>query len=79
MGRSGYTQAAIARSAVIFSAIANVPNGFSTSNITRTLKFNPSTNIRFALIKGNTLDAVKAGTASSADIVISPKIKNPSH
>jgi hypothetical protein len=70
-GAAGYTQAAIARSTVIFSAIANVPNGFNTNNITRTLEFDANTNIRFALVKGATLDAVKAGSVSSANVIFS--------
>jgi hypothetical protein len=70
-GAAGYIEAAIARSQVIFSAIANIPNGFETNNLTRILEFDANVKFRFALIKNNTFDAVKAGSASFADIIFS--------
>ncbi|MEH1847232.1 MAG: putative Ig domain-containing protein, partial [Nostoc sp.] len=70
-GATGYTEAAIARSAVIFSAIANIPNGFDSNNLTRTLELSTNDKFRFALLKNNTFDAVKAGSASSSDIIFS--------
>ncbi|HLP91660.1 MAG TPA: FG-GAP-like repeat-containing protein [Nostocaceae cyanobacterium] len=70
-GAAGYTEAVIARSSVVFSAIANVPNGFNTSNLARTLEFNANQNLRFALVKGTTLDAVKKGFVSSSNIIFS--------
>ncbi|MBD2447113.1 DUF4114 domain-containing protein [Nostoc sp. FACHB-152] len=70
-GTAGYVEAAIARSSVIFSAIAKISNGFDSHNQTRTLEFTTNDKFRFALIRNNTFDAVKAGATSSADIIFS--------
>ncbi|MBD2472961.1 cadherin domain-containing protein [Nostoc sp. FACHB-145] len=70
-GTAGYVEAAIARSSVIFSAIAKIPNGFDSNNLNRTLELASNQKFRFALIKNNTFDAFKAGVASSADIMFS--------
>ncbi len=67
-GTAGYTQAALQRSKVILSAIANSPNGFNSSNLTSILEFNTNDNLRFYLVKNSTSDAVQAGITSIADV-----------
>ena len=65
-GASGYTQAALKRSKVAFSAIINTPNGFSNENLTRLLEFDSGKNVRFLLARNNTIDsALSNGTLSS--------------
>ncbi|MHC5599048.1 MAG: DUF4114 domain-containing protein, partial [Nostoc sp.] len=70
-GAAGYTQAALDRAKVIFSAIANLPNGFNTDNLTHQLEFNSSDNLRFYLVKNSTTDAVRAGVTPLTDILFS--------
>ncbi|AFY48778.1 3-phytase (myo-inositol-hexaphosphate 3-phosphohydrolase) [Nostoc sp. PCC 7524] len=70
-GAVGYTNAALARSKVIFSAIANNPNGFNPANLVRLLEFNENNNLRFYLIKNSSKDAVNTGTISSDNIIFS--------
>jgi uncharacterized repeat protein (TIGR01451 family) len=74
-GAAGYTQAALERSQVIFSAIANIPNGFNTDNLTHILEFNSSDRLRFYLVKNSTTNAVKAGITPLTDIVFSDPLK----
>ncbi|BAZ30176.1 phytase [Cylindrospermum sp. NIES-4074] len=70
-GAVGYTQAALARSRVIFSAIANIPNGFDTINLTRKLASNYGDQLRFYLVKDSSIDAVKNNGASNTEIIFS--------
>ncbi|MEH2142580.1 DUF4347 domain-containing protein [Nostoc sp.] len=70
-GAAGYAQAALDRAKVIFSAIANVPNGFNTDNLTHLLEFNSDDNLRFYLVKNSTIDAVRAGISPFTDILFS--------
>ncbi|BAY22455.1 hypothetical protein NIES2100_22180 [Calothrix sp. NIES-2100] len=70
-GAAGYTQAALERAKVIFSAITNLPNGFNTNNLTHLLEFNSGDNLRFYLLKNSTTDAVKAGITPLTDILFS--------
>ncbi|MEA5578075.1 Calx-beta domain-containing protein [Anabaena sp. UHCC 0451] len=70
-GAPGYTQAALERTKVIFSAIANLPNGFNNNNLTHLLEFNSGDNFRFYLLKNSTNDAVKAGVNPLTDILFS--------
>ncbi|OUL32945.1 hypothetical protein BV372_18020, partial [Nostoc sp. T09] len=74
-GTLGYTQAALERSQVIFSAISNIPNGFNTDNFTRMLEFNPDDNLRFYLVKNSSTNAVRAGITPLTDIVFSDSLK----
>nr|MDJ0677920.1 DUF4114 domain-containing protein [Calothrix sp. MO_167.B42] len=68
-GASGYTQAALKRSRVAFSAITNTPNGFSNDSITRLLEFDSGKNIRFLLARDSTIDAVLSGTIDSSEVL----------
>lgn len=70
-GAAGYAEAALARAKVIFSAIANRPNGFNINNIKSLLEFSSGENIRFYLVKNGTIDGVKNGNNSIADILFS--------
>ncbi|MEH2395620.1 MAG: putative Ig domain-containing protein, partial [Nostoc sp.] len=70
-GAAGYTQAALDRAKVIFSAIANLPNGFNIDNLTHLLEFNSGDDFRFYLVKNSTTDAVRAGISPFTDILFS--------
>ena len=70
-GATGYAQAALDRAKVIFSAIANLPNGFNTDNLTHLLEFNSGENFRFYLVKNSTTDAVRTGVTPLTDILFS--------
>ncbi|BAY89986.1 MULTISPECIES: DUF4114 domain-containing protein [unclassified Tolypothrix] len=70
-GAAGYAEAALARAKVIFSAIANRPNGFNINSIKSLLEFSSGENIRFYLVKNGTIDGVKNGKNSIADILFS--------
>ncbi|MDZ7962931.1 MAG: DUF4114 domain-containing protein [Aulosira sp. DedQUE10] len=70
-GAAGYAEAALARAKVIFSAIANRPNGFNIDSIKSLLEFNSGENVRFYLVKNSTIDGVKNGNTPIADILFS--------
>jgi uncharacterized repeat protein (TIGR01451 family) len=70
-GETGYTQAALNKSKVIFSTIANVPNGFNTNNLTSLLEFESGNNLRFILVKNGTIDSVQNGNTPTSDILFS--------
>lgn len=70
-GEAGYTQAALEKSKVIFSTIANVPNGFNINNLTSLLEFNSGDNLRFFLIKNSTIDNVRNGITPITNILFS--------
>ena len=59
-GTTEYAKEALNRSKLIFSAIANNPNGFSANGLNRLLSFNNNDKLRFYAIndKGTTTDAV---------------------
>jgi Domain of unknown function (DUF4114) len=57
-GAEGYTKAALARAEVLFSTIANLPNGFSNSDVVRSLQLDFGANLRFYLVQGGTTQAV---------------------
>ncbi|MBD2666375.1 Calx-beta domain-containing protein [Richelia sinica] len=67
----GYTQAALARARVIFSTIANIPNGFSTQDLTSLREFESGDNLRFYIIRNSTTDAVLAGITPSTEVLFS--------
>jgi Tol biopolymer transport system component len=67
-GDAGYTEAALNRSQVIFSALANIPNGFDT-NLTRKLAFESNSNLRFYLVNDSTTDAVLFDNSSFSQVV----------
>jgi RHS repeat-associated protein len=68
---TGYTQAALSRAKNIFSAIANLPNGFDPKSLSRSLEFNSGDNLRFLLVKNDTLDNVRKKNVSNPDILFS--------
>ncbi|MEH2377385.1 MAG: LamG-like jellyroll fold domain-containing protein [Nostoc sp.] len=70
-GAAGYTQAALERSQVILSAIANPPNGFNANNLSHLLELNSSDNLRFYLVKNSSIDAVRAGVTPLTEILFS--------
>ncbi|MBW4672454.1 MAG: esterase-like activity of phytase family protein [Cyanomargarita calcarea GSE-NOS-MK-12-04C] len=59
-GAAGYANAALERSQVILSALANVPNGFS-NNPSRLVELGNGERLRFYLVKNSTTDAVRSG------------------
>ena len=70
-GETGYTQAALNKSKVIFSTIANVPNGFNINNLTSLIEFESGNNLRFLLVKNGTVDSVQNGITPTSDILFS--------
>lgn len=66
-----YTAKALARSQVIFSAIANNPNGFNPANLERFLEFNENANLRFYLIKNASNDGINIGNTTKSNIIFS--------
>ncbi|MEH2266618.1 hypothetical protein [Nostoc sp.] len=70
-GAEGYAKAALERSKVILSAIANTPNGFDTSNLSSLLEFNSGQNFRFLLVPDGTLDAVRNDPNSIGKLLFS--------
>ena len=70
-GETGYTQAVLNKSKVIFSTIANVPNGFDINNLTSLIEFESGNNLRFLLVKNGTIDSVQNGITPTSDILFS--------
>jgi hypothetical protein len=70
---TGYAQAALKRAQVIFSSIANVPNGFNT-NLSRLLELNSGDNLRFYLVKNSSLDDVQARVTPVSNVLFSQPI-----
>lgn len=70
-GETGYAQAALQRTRVIFSAITNNPNGFNSNNLASLLEFNSGDNLRFYVVRNGTTDAVKAGITSITNVLFS--------
>lgn len=65
-GSAGYIQAALSRGRVIFSAIANNPQGYGNSQISRTLSgFSSNSRLVFYLVQNSTTDAVIAGKSTN--------------
>ncbi|WP_414755670.1 DUF4114 domain-containing protein [Anabaena sp. CCY 9910] len=69
-GAAGYTEAALQRARVIFSAIAKNPNGFNPNNLASFLEFNSGDNLRFYLVRNSSTDAVLAGVTPISDVVL---------
>jgi len=51
LGSEGYVQAALNKARSVFSTIANLPNGFDTSNLSSIIESNTSSSLRFMLVK----------------------------
>ncbi|MHC5595522.1 MAG: DUF4114 domain-containing protein [Nostoc sp.] len=75
-GAEGYTQAALLRSKVIFSALANLPNGFNTADLTNILEFDSDTKLRFYLVSNSTTQDVLSGKTSFSNVVFSSATNN---
>ncbi|WP_017655813.1 DUF4114 domain-containing protein [Fortiea contorta] len=69
-GAEGYAKAALARAKILFSTIANLPNGFNNSDVVRSLQLNSDANVRFYLVQGNTTKSV-INKGSYGDVVFS--------
>ncbi|BAY76729.1 hemolysin-type calcium-binding region [Nostoc linckia NIES-25] len=70
-GADGYAAAALQRSQVILSAIANTPNGFDSNNLTTLLELTSGQNFRFLLVKDSTFDAVRNDPNSIGKLLFS--------
>ncbi|MFN6448022.1 MAG: FG-GAP-like repeat-containing protein [Nostoc sp. DedSLP05] len=70
-GADGYAAAALERSKVIFSAIANTPNGFDSNNLTTLLELTSGQYFRFLLFKDSTFDAVRNDPKSIGKLLFS--------
>ena len=66
---TGYAQAALERSKIAFSAIANNPTGYSPTNISSLLELNTDTRLRFYLVKNSTADAVRKGSTPLSELL----------
>ena len=64
-GATGYTEAALKRSKVILSSLANVPNGFNPNDLTDIQTFDFGANLRFFLVRNGTASDVLSGQTSS--------------
>nr|MDZ8286422.1 FG-GAP-like repeat-containing protein [Nostoc sp. ChiSLP01] len=70
-GADGYAAAALQRSKVILSAIANTPNGFDSNNLTTLLELTSGQYFRFLLVKDSTFDAVRNDANSIGKLLFS--------
>jgi Domain of unknown function (DUF4114) len=69
-GANGYVTEALSRSEVVFSTLANRPNGFS-SDAQRILELTPGDRFRFYLVQNGTTDSVQAGRIGSDRVILS--------
>jgi Tol biopolymer transport system component len=65
---AGYTEAALNRSQVIFSALAKTPNGFN-ADLTRKLLVNSDANLKFYLVSDSTTDTVTSDNTSLSKVI----------
>ncbi|MEH2196312.1 MAG: DUF4347 domain-containing protein [Nostoc sp.] len=70
-GAEGYAKAALDRSEVILSAIANTPKGFQPNNLSRLLELNSGENFRFLLVQDGSLDSVRSNPNSISKLLFS--------
>jgi hypothetical protein len=74
----GYAKAALEKSKVILSGIANLPNGYnpSASDLSRLMQFAPDQNLRFYLLKNNTTadDVKRNGVGSDLQFSLVQKV-----
>ncbi|BAZ10203.1 alkaline phosphatase [Calothrix sp. NIES-4071] len=65
-GAAGYTQAALSRARVLFSALANNPQGYNPTQLSRTLSgLSNGSRLSFYLVQNGTTDGVLAGQNSN--------------
>ncbi|MFK0735030.1 MAG: Calx-beta domain-containing protein, partial [Gloeotrichia echinulata HAB0833] len=68
--RAAYVKENLAKAQIIFSTIANVPNGFDTNNLTRVLEFDgDAKNLRFYLVRNSTTESVVRGQTSTTEVL----------
>ncbi|MEH1902402.1 MAG: DUF4347 domain-containing protein [Nostoc sp.] len=75
-GAEGYTRVALERSKVIFSTLANLPNGFNLADLTNILEFDSDTKLRFYLVSNSTTQAVLSGKTSFSNVLFSSATNN---
>ncbi|MDZ8226250.1 DUF4347 domain-containing protein [Nostoc sp. ChiVER01] len=75
-GAEGYTQAALSRSKVVFSTLANLPNGFNPTDLINILEFDSNTKLRFYLVSDSTTQAILSGKTSLSNVSFSSTITN---
>ncbi|QLE44764.1 DUF4114 domain-containing protein [Nostoc sp. C052] len=75
-GTQGYTQAALSRSRVILSTLANLPNGFNPTDLINILEFDSDTKLRFYLVSDSTTQAILSRKTSLSNVSFSSKITN---
>ncbi|AFY36089.1 beta-propeller fold lactonase family protein [Calothrix sp. PCC 7507] len=68
-GAVGYTEKALQRSKVIFSPIANLPDGFNPTDLTSLLEFESGANLRFYLVRNSTTEEVLSGKTPLSDVL----------
>jgi hypothetical protein len=75
---SGYMEAALGRSIVIFSTLGNLPSGFKNEDVVRSLQMDYGDQLRFYMVKGNTTqDVLKL--KNYTNVVMQPlEVKNSS-
>jgi 3-phytase len=68
--RAAYVQENLQKAQIIFSTIANVPNGFDPNNLTRVLEFDGDVkNLRFYLVRNSTTESVLRGQTSTTEVL----------
>ncbi|MDZ8029624.1 putative Ig domain-containing protein [Nostoc sp. DedSLP04] len=75
-GAEGYTQAALLRSKVVFSTLANLPNGFNPADLNNILEFDSDTKLRFYLVSNSTTQAVLSGKTLFSSVLFSSGTNN---
>ncbi|MFN6564474.1 MAG: putative Ig domain-containing protein [Nostoc sp. ChiSLP01] len=70
-GTEGYAKAALLRSKVIFCSLGNLPDGFSTADLTSILQFDSDTKLRFYMVSNSTTQDVLSGKASLSSVIFS--------
>ncbi|MBH8576030.1 VCBS repeat-containing protein [Nostocaceae cyanobacterium CENA369] len=70
-GAAGYAEAALKRSKIVCSALANAPTGFNPADLPSLLEFDSGANLRFYMVRNSTTDAVISGKTSLSDVVFS--------
>jgi uncharacterized repeat protein (TIGR01451 family) len=65
----GYLELALKRSQIVFSALTNLPNGYTLSP-TRTLALDSDSHYRFYLVKNSTTDAVLSGKTPISQVSV---------
>ena len=65
-----YIQAALKQSKVLFSSIADNPNGFDPAELSRKVELNGGDNLVFYLVSNSTSDAVISGQTPSSQVIL---------